>query len=123
MEFKYLGSVISNINNSITAEINHRILLGYCGVRNLLQSRVLNKGTKCKTYKTLITPIVLYGSESWTLTEVHEEKLRILERIIMRRIYVPTCESGVWRIKYSYELYSFYKDTVMNYIVCIKIQI
>jgi hypothetical protein len=28
MEFKYLGSLISNNNNSNTVEINHRILLG-----------------------------------------------------------------------------------------------
>jgi hypothetical protein len=28
MELKYLGSLISNNNNSITVEINHRILLG-----------------------------------------------------------------------------------------------
>jgi hypothetical protein len=40
MEFKYLGSLISNNNYSITAETNHRILLGnrcYYGLRNLLQ--------------------------------------------------------------------------------------
>jgi hypothetical protein len=39
MEFKYLGSLISNNNNSITVKINHRILLGnrcYYGLRNLL---------------------------------------------------------------------------------------
>jgi hypothetical protein len=29
MEFKYLGSLISNNNNSITVEIKHRILLGH----------------------------------------------------------------------------------------------
>jgi hypothetical protein len=54
MEFKYLGSLISNNNNSITVEINHRILLGnrcYYGLRNLLQLRLLNKGTKCKSIK------------------------------------------------------------------------
>jgi hypothetical protein len=40
MEFKYLGSLISNNNYSITVETNHRILLGnrcYYGLRNLLQ--------------------------------------------------------------------------------------
>jgi hypothetical protein len=68
MGVKYLASLISN-NNSITVEINHRILLGnsyYYGLRNPLQSRLSNKGTKCKIYKTLIRPVVLYGSESWT---------------------------------------------------------
>jgi hypothetical protein len=31
-------------------------------------------------------------------------------RIILRRIYGPACENGVWRIKYNGELYSLYKD-------------
>jgi hypothetical protein len=39
-----------------------------------------------------------------------EEKLRIFERRILRRIYGPTCENGVWRIKYNDELYILYKD-------------
>jgi hypothetical protein len=37
-------------------------------------------------------------------------KLRTFERRILRRIYGPTCETGVCRIKYSDELYSLYKD-------------
>jgi saccharopine dehydrogenase-like NADP-dependent oxidoreductase len=37
--------------------------------------------------------------------------LRIFERRIMSTIYGPTCENGVWRIKYSDELYSLCKDT------------
>jgi hypothetical protein len=39
-----------------------------------------------------------------------QHKLRTFERIIMRRIYGPTCENGVWRIKYNVELYGLYKD-------------
>jgi hypothetical protein len=53
-KFKYLGSRISNNTNSITVEINHRILLGkrcYYGPRNILQSRLLNESTKCKYIK------------------------------------------------------------------------
>jgi hypothetical protein len=103
----------NNNKNSITAEINHRILSGnrcYYDIRNLLQSRILNNGTKCKIYKTLIRPLVLYGTDYWTLTKADEEKLRIFERRILRSIYGPTCEDGVWRIKYNDELYSLYKD-------------
>jgi hypothetical protein len=76
----------------------------------ILQSRSLKKRTKYKIYKTLIRSLVLYGSESWTFTKRDEEKLRIFERRILRRIYGPTCEYGVWRIKYNDELYSLYKD-------------
>jgi hypothetical protein len=113
MEFKYLGFLINNNNNSITVEINHRILFAnrcYYGLRNLLQSRLLNKGTKCKIYKTLVRPVVLYGSESWTLTKADEEKLRTFERRMLRKIYGPTCE-----------MVSGEKYSMMNYTVCIKI--
>jgi hypothetical protein len=64
-----------------------------------------------KIYKTLIRPVVLYGSESWTLTKTDEEKLRISERIL-RKIYGPICENV------SGEL-----NSMMNYTVCINIQI
>jgi hypothetical protein len=33
-----------------------------------------------------------------------EEKLNIFERKILRKIYGPSCVSGVWRIKYNDEL-------------------
>jgi hypothetical protein len=33
-----------------------------------------------------------------------------IETRILRRIYGPTCENGVWGIKYSDELYGLYKD-------------
>jgi hypothetical protein len=75
-----------------------------------LHSRLLNKGTKSKIYKTLIRSVVLYGSKSYTLTKANEEKLWTLERRIPRRIYGPTCENGVWRIKYNDELYGLCKD-------------
>jgi hypothetical protein len=61
-------------------------------------------------YKTLIRPVVLYGSDSWTLTEAGDEKLSVFERRILRRLYGPTCENGGWRTKYNDELYSLYKD-------------
>jgi hypothetical protein len=39
-----------------------------------------------------------------------EEKLNIFERKILRKIYVPSCVNGVWRIKYNDELYNIYKE-------------
>jgi hypothetical protein len=58
----------------------------------------------------LLRAAVLYGSESWNLTKAEEEKLRIFERRILRKIYGPTCENGVWRIKYCY-IYEVSLDT------------
>jgi hypothetical protein len=33
----------------------------------------IRRGTKCKICKILIRPVVLYGSETWTLTKADEE--------------------------------------------------
>jgi hypothetical protein len=66
--------------------------------------------TKIKLYKTLLRPILLYGSESWVLTKCDENKLRIFERKILRKIYGSTNDNGTWRIKYNHELYQLYEE-------------
>ena len=43
-------------------------------------------------YKTLIKPILCYGSVTWTLTQTAEQMLNTFERKILRRIYGPTQE-------------------------------
>jgi hypothetical protein len=86
---------------------------------DLLRSKLLGKGTKCKIYKTLIKPVVLYGSESWTLTKLNEDKLKIFEREILRNIYGPSYVNGVWRIRYNDELYKLFKEP--NIVESIKI--
>jgi hypothetical protein len=111
-QFKYLGSFITN-NNKISSEISHRINMGntcYYGLRNILRSKLLKEDIKFKIYKTLIRPVVLYGCESWTLTTKEEERLKIFERKILRKIYGPSCVNGIWRIKYNDELYNTYKE-------------
>jgi hypothetical protein len=57
-----------------------------------------------------LKPVLIYGSESWTLTKGDEEKLRIFERKVLRRIYGPTREKEGWRIKYNHEIYDLYKN-------------
>ena len=47
-----------------------------------------------KLYKTLIRPIVTYGPEAWTIKITDEQHLRVFERNIMRRIYVPVFIGG-----------------------------
>jgi hypothetical protein len=88
-------------------------------LQNLLRSKLLRKDTKCKIYKTLIKPVVLYGSKSWTLTKVSEDKLKIFEINILRKIYGPSYVSGVWTIKYNDELYKLFKEP--NIVQTIKI--
>jgi hypothetical protein len=48
--------------------------------------------TKIGTHKTVIRPIILYGSETWTLTGKIASTLIAWERKILREIYGPKRE-------------------------------
>jgi hypothetical protein len=47
-------------------------------------------------YKTIILPVVLYGRETWSLTE---HRLRVFENKVLRRIFGPKSDevTGEWR--------------------------
>jgi hypothetical protein len=51
---------------------------------------------KIKIYKTILKPIVMFGCEAWSITE--KDKTR-WERKILRKVYGPVTEQGVWRIR------------------------
>ena len=53
----------------------------------------------------MIRPVVTYGCEAWTLTTRDEQHLRIFERKILRKIFVPVQDKdGSWRIRMNHEL-------------------
>jgi hypothetical protein len=51
-------------------------------------------------------PVVTYAAETWTLNISDENALRIFERKIVRKIYGPVCEDGVWKIRSNSEINS-----------------
>jgi len=70
-----------------------------------MKSRALNRSSKFKIYKSLIRPVVTYGSEAWALTKGDEQHLRKSERRILRKIFGPVQnEDGSWRIRMNYKL-------------------
>lgn len=88
-EFVYLGSLITN-NNNITAEIVKRILSAnkcYFGLLKYFCSKILSRNIKILLYKTLLRPILIYGSETWVLSKKDENRLLVFERKILRRIF------------------------------------
>jgi hypothetical protein len=120
-KLQYVGSTVT-CDNNINVEINHGITMRNiccCGLQNLLSSKLLRKDTKCKIYTTIIKPVAPYGSESWTLTKVNEDKLKIFERKILRKIYSPSYINGVWRTKYNDGLHKLFKE--LNIVQSIKI--
>jgi hypothetical protein len=48
--------------------------------------------------------VVTYGSETWCLTANDGRSLRIWERKVLRKIYGPVYDNGIWRIRTNKEL-------------------
>uniref|UniRef100_A0A8D8PR77 Endonuclease-reverse transcriptase n=1 Tax=Cacopsylla melanoneura TaxID=428564 RepID=A0A8D8PR77_9HEMI len=104
--FKYLGDILDH-QLRMSSAIRERIMAGnraYFANVLLLKSKLIRRSTKMKIYKTLIRPVVTYGSETWTLTQKDQESLRRFERKIVRRIYGAVQENETWRIRYNDEI-------------------
>jgi len=60
---------------------------------------------------------VTYASETWVLKETIIQKLLVFERKILRRIFGPTKENQIWRVKTNEELDKLIKrKNIINYI-------
>jgi hypothetical protein len=68
------------------------------------------KNVKVRIYKTIILPVVLYGCKTWSLTVREEQKLRVFENRVLRRIFGPKRDgvTGGWRKLHNEELHNFY---------------
>jgi hypothetical protein len=61
----------------------------YQSVQNLLSSRLLSKNVKIRIYKTIILPVVLYGYETWSLTLMEKNRLRVFKNRVLRNMSWP----------------------------------
>ena len=105
-QFVYLGTLI-RADNDISFEIKRRTMSAnrcYHGLQRHLRSKLLTTKTKCNIYKTLIRPVLLYGSESWPLTRKDENLLLSFERKVLRTIFGAKQENGSFRRRYNFEL-------------------
>jgi len=94
-------------------------------VDNLFRSRLLSKNIKIQLYITLIRPMVMYGSQCWTLRKIEELRLRAFERKIQRRRYGPYLDpqTGEWRKRHNDELIDLYnRRGVANEIKRIRLE-
>jgi hypothetical protein len=105
-EFVYLGSLMTPAND-MSLEVQRRIQTAnrfFFGLRKHLQSSHLSHQTKFTIHKTLIRPVLLYGSETWVLTKREENQLLVFQRKVLRTICDPGIENGVYRRRYNHEL-------------------
>ena len=109
-EFVYLGAMVRR-DNDISLEIKRRIFAAnrcLSGLWRHLKSKNISRKTKCSMYRTLIKPVLLYGSESWIVLEKDASLLRVFERKVLRTIFGPINENGVFRRRYNHELEAIY---------------
>jgi len=82
--FKHLETVINNTNDE-TEEITARILAANKAnspLQTILRSKQNHQNNKIRLYKTLIKPVLCYGSAIWTLTQMTEQMVCTAERKI-----------------------------------------
>ena len=65
----------------------------YYANRQLFNSSLISRNGKLQIYRTLVHPVVTYGSESWTLSMEEERTLAVFERKILRKPYGPVKEN------------------------------
>jgi hypothetical protein len=56
--------------------------------------------------------MVLYGCETWSLTLREEQRLRVLENRVLRRVFVPKRDevTGGWRKLHNEDLHNLYSS-------------
>ena len=87
-DFIFLGSKIIADGDSIH-EIKRRLLLGSKVITNLdsiLKSRDITLPTKVHLVKAMVFPVVMYGSESWTIKKAKRRRIDAFELWCWRRL-------------------------------------
>ena len=70
----------------------------------------MSKEVKITIYKTMLKPAAVCRSETWPVTEMDVKRLNTWDRKILRRIYGPEVEQGMWRERTNQELRELYED-------------
>jgi hypothetical protein len=73
---------------------------------------LLSKNRRIRVYRTIILPVVLYRCETWSLTLREEQRLRLFENRVLRRIVGPKRDeaTGEWRRLHNEELNDLYSS-------------
>jgi hypothetical protein len=77
-----------------------------------LSSHLLPRNVEVKIHKTIILPVVLYGCKTWSLTLQEEQRLRVFENTVLKRIVGPRRDeiTGYWRKMHKEELQLLYSS-------------
>ena len=87
-QFKYLGSVLVT-DGRLDVELNIRrgkAVGRFKQFEKMWGTKHLSLATKVKCYKAYVLPILLFGSECWSLTKVQSQKLERVHSSCLRSI-------------------------------------
>ena len=79
-DFIFLGSKIT-VDGDCSHGINRNLLLGRKAMTNLdsvLKSKHITLPTKVHIVKAMVSPVVMYICESWTIKKAEHEELMLL---------------------------------------------
>jgi hypothetical protein len=112
--FNYLGNAINNGNRNDNYIKKKKKVENTTYFANLStpKSKIISTAAKIQVYKTSMRPVATYGAETWTLTEVEENALRMFERKIIQRIYGPVMENTIQNIRYNEEINTLLKEMI-----------
>ena len=94
--FTYLGSVVIHNDGGSSQEVTRRIGLAH-GVMDSLNTsiwrcRCLCRRTQIQIFKSLVIPVLLYGSETWTLNTDLKRRIDVFGTRCFRRIMEYRCQ-------------------------------
>jgi hypothetical protein len=84
--FKYFGALVTS-HNAMETDIKDKISADnrcFQAFNKMLGTRYLSKNMKIRNYKSIIRPIILYSSETWTITGKMTPTLMTWERKIFK---------------------------------------
>jgi hypothetical protein len=110
--FNYLGVTITD-NGEEKEEIQERIAKGtksMGGLLHILKSKSISRKVKERIYRTIIRPVVIYGSEAWKLNLKEKQSLEIFERKVLRKIYGGKKIGQIWERRTNKEILELYGE-------------
>jgi hypothetical protein len=68
-------------------------------MRKLRADQIQGMPVKIKIYTNIISPVILYGCETWSLTLREEQILSVFENRVLNKIFGPKRDEiiGCWR--------------------------
>ena len=111
-EFCYLGSIVTK-SGDCHLEVVERILKAsrtFCSwKRRVLTNRGFSKNTKRRVFRSLVMPVLLYGCETWAITQVD---IRRLKTFHMRCIRSTLGVSRLNKIRNSFNFISAKEEPI-----------